>query len=359
MNNAHSFLRWGIPGWTVALGFLIFILGDYVSANDDTMFQLVNHALSFESIWQVLVAGTLVAGAGVPLGFIIYQVYFYLRWNSPVSKAGLLPPLIVGRMEDLQKTLRDLKDKDLSLQVGWRKKMLRASESHQATWYYVSPLLREAFVALDSAGVLSDRHAYLMNVLHSLGASILGLGLGFAVYVLTKWRLGQAELWWSVVALAVTLITVLLLSIEESRQEKPLKVLSITVSHPAELFLASVIFLYVGLNPGLNAALPPNLPLLLCVLFGILWGWSIKGDRQTAWVLTPILSLAILFARTSVVSLLDSLNWPLLFSIIVFVSCAPQESRQCEGHTCRHGVLLPSTLYHYSDRRHTRRQSRY
>lgn len=321
MSDRFETLRWGIPGWTLVIGFLVFVLFDYFSFNDDRMYRLINAALASAGIWQALLAGLLIAGAGIPLGFVIYQIYFYLRWNSPFSKDGFLPPLIVGREAELKDTVRDLDVDKLSLGIDWRKELYRGGSDHRGSWYYLSQLFSEAFAVVDTSGVVIKQHFYLLNMLHSLGASHLGLSFGYGLYLVSKWKLSQAELWWSLIAVVIMLGTVALLSREDLRNRNPAKILGMAIQHPAELFLGSLFFLYATLNPALNSLLPFEMPLLFVISLGLLWGWNVKESREMIWAVTIAMTIVVIIVKLSgFIGAVSNLNWPILLSALIYNS---------------------------------------
>jgi hypothetical protein len=318
--NIDTFMRWGMPGWTLIMGFLLFVVFDYVSANDPTMFNLINIALNGSDVWQLFITAILVAGAGIPLGFIIYQVYFYLRWNSPVSENGFLPPMIVGRVAELKDTRKDLEENDLALGKKWRKKLLLPEGDHRSDWYYLGPLVADALVDADSTGSIYERHNYVMNMLHSLGASHLGLAMGFLCYMIFKWKISHTELWWGAVAFVTCLIMVALLSKEDLRNlGKDFRVYKgVVIEHPAELFLAFLFFIYFVVNPGLNILLPFQLPLIFCWLVAGLWAYSVKNERWFVLLLAlTVTGLAYLIRWLLPANLI---NWPIILSILIFSS---------------------------------------
>jgi hypothetical protein len=86
--DSNKFLRWGIPGWLIPVTMLIFIVLDALSANDSLMYETISGIFEASDFIQIIFAAVLVSGAGIPIGFIIYQIYYYLRWSSPFSGKG-------------------------------------------------------------------------------------------------------------------------------------------------------------------------------------------------------------------------------------------------------------------------------
>lgn len=321
MKDQATFIRWGIPGWTAAMTFVIFVFSDYLSVNDNRMFILLNQAFASAGIWQAILAGLLVAGAGVPLGFIIYQVYFYLRWNSPISRDGLFPPSIVGRWADIKDTIKDLDEEALALGESWRQR-LSSGKDHRASWHYLSALIYDAISSADSNNIVYNRYNYLKDLVHALGASHLGLTLGFGAYLIVKWKIWQAGLGWPFISIAIMFVVLMLVSKEDGRNKKPLKLLRMRVEYPAELFLSSLIFIFLSLNPALNTVIPFFLPSLMCIGVFLLWGWSVRQSREIIWGWTLVLVgiVYILHISPWLYVITIWVNWPVVFSTLIF-SC--------------------------------------
>jgi len=321
MTKDEGILRWGIPGWTFVLGFLIFALIDYFAANNPTIYTIINSALAEQEIWRTIVVALLIAAAGIPIGFLNYQIYFYLRWNSPVSKSGLLPPLIVGRKDELELMLRDLKDKDLEFDTPWRDHLLSSSTDYRGSWHYISQLLSEAFSSLDSSHTIADKHHYLLTMLHSLGASHVGFSLGFMFYLLTKWKLQQVNLIWIPIAFAIVTLTLAFLSKNDYPLQKQESKHRLSVRHSAEVFIASLFFLYFTLNPFLDQYGSFALPLLVCTFLGIYWGVVENGSREGLWLITLLLIIVTLtFRLTGILHHLSWMNWSVFLSTLIFCS---------------------------------------
>lgn len=185
--------RWVVPGWTAITAFLLFVFCDVAFSPPNSPFHLFNDLSelikSITGVDAILVT-LLIAGSGIPIGFIIYQFYFFLRWNSPFSRDGLLA-LIPGRMKDLERTTFGL-DKKLALNSNWRKQKISHPLfriDHGFKWRYIEPLFLQACAELDSKYPnlsIYSRHRYLHEVVHTLGASIGAIYFGFAGYMALK-----------------------------------------------------------------------------------------------------------------------------------------------------------------------------
>lgn len=331
MNKDEGILRWGIPGWILFISFLLFSLIDYFAANDSTIYTIINSALAGQELWRMIIATLLVAASGIPIGFLSYQIYFYLRWNSPVSKAGLLPPLIVGREVELTLMLRDLEDEDLVLGASWRNRLLSSATDHRGSWHYISQLLTEAFSSADSSHNIADKYRYLLTTLHSLGASHVSFFLGFMFYLLAKSKLQQVNPIWIPITFSIVILTLALLSKIDYPRQKQTVVHRLSVSHSAEALLASLFFLYFALNPFFDQYVSFTLPLLVCTSLGIYWGVVEKESREGLWLITLLLIIGTLIVRlTGLTASLTWMDWPVFLSTLVFcsISLALLKNRQ-------------------------------
>ena len=153
--------------------------------------QTAQQTVEFSSV-SAAVVGLLIAAAGIPLGFLIYQVYFYIRWTSPFSRDGLFPPFVVGRWRDIERTLAGISDSQITGQELWRRDWIaepQYTNDHGVRWRYVENFFIENIQKINidpSGGGLYIRYRYLLDLLHTLGAGLFGLYLGYAAYLMAK-----------------------------------------------------------------------------------------------------------------------------------------------------------------------------
>ncbi|MCB9009938.1 MAG: hypothetical protein H6656_21635 [Ardenticatenaceae bacterium] len=198
-NDLTKLTRWIVPGWLAILAFYAFTIidvGFYVAGNTPPMYASMQEFLTTMTPFNGILEAIFLAAAGVPLGFSIYQVYFFLRWNSLFSRDGLLPPIIPGRMRELDQIQKDITDFELSLGVSWRNKWVshpffKADHGFRSRYHELLFLEAVREVDTDGAGSIGfhDRHLYLHEISHTLGASILAVYLGFIGYVLLKLKI--------------------------------------------------------------------------------------------------------------------------------------------------------------------------
>jgi hypothetical protein len=223
--------RWIVPGWLTFLTFLGFIVMDILVTmpGDKTLFsqatlEYLKSLFSPDNISSSQTLLTVVVGvaAGVPVGFVVYQLYFFLRWNSPFSRDGLLS-LIPGRRKDLQKSVQYLKN-ELALRKKWRSEIINHplyKTDHSFQYRYIESFFIEACQFLDKGTDVSvfSRHRYLHEVVHTLGASIGGVYVGFFGYLLLRLRTEDlnASIYLPIVFIIVIAFFVLMNAEDEKR----------------------------------------------------------------------------------------------------------------------------------------------
>lgn len=363
MTEAEQFrvTRWGIPGWTAILSAWAFAIIDIALTSPHAPNPLqvpVVELLKSTTAVSAAVAAVLAAAAGVPLGFCIYQAYFWLRWNSPVSRDGFLPPFVVGRQDDLDRTMRDITPTEIASADPWRERWVSHPLfrlDHGWKWRYIDNLFTEAAQHIDAKlrGVsVFDRHRALLDHMHTLGASLAGIYLGYLAYLLAKARLQSAPFTLNLVFTVAALAVLVLLLDWEDRAKKALERaagadlqthddrlaneilpsrlrrrlhISLRVSHPSVMFLIVVFsFLYAGSPSPYNlvSANPLSLRLLVPAALVVAWCFAkANGPRDIVITETVLLALFIVGAYVAAVSgwvAALSPDWPFLWSILAF-----------------------------------------
>lgn len=194
-NDLTKLARWVIPGWISILSLFIFFLidGSFTVAGKPKIFNSVSELFQLLPYTNDFLTAILLAASGIPLGFSIYQFYFFLRWNSPFSRDGLLSPLLPGRKSDLAHSIRDISQEELSVSMDWRRTWVNNpffEYDHKFRWRYIELLFTEAAQVIDTnlKGLsVYSRHRYLHEVVHTLGASIIAIYVGFFGYLLVKY----------------------------------------------------------------------------------------------------------------------------------------------------------------------------
>lgn len=190
MDTARQILRWAIPGWHLWLFAFFFIAVRFaLSGLILTLTDFASHHFG-----EVLSFLTILAGLGIPIGFLIYQIYFWIYWSLalPVkcpedrgysilkdctldwkqlvgydidADAHQSPGKVIFRLGPLLLTL-----KTRGLLHQYQHNWLLAD----FVWYRV--------LLLNDATWLEDRATVLTDIYHSLGSSLVSLWLSYAIY---------------------------------------------------------------------------------------------------------------------------------------------------------------------------------
>jgi hypothetical protein len=195
--DANKLLRWAIPGWVTFLSILIYFSIDMALNTQGILVQSIRCIVENNSplLGTFGITGTslLIAVVGFPLGFLIYQIYYYSRWNSPLSSEGLPFYSEYGRNDEQKRMLNDISNQQLIIGPGsWRDKIVndkRFKSSHQYTAGYLDPLFLEILSRDNKGEKIYRRYLYLNEILHILGASIVGINIGFFLYAFLKSRI--------------------------------------------------------------------------------------------------------------------------------------------------------------------------
>jgi hypothetical protein len=190
MDTARQILRWAIPGWNIWLFAFLFIGVRFVLSG--TILTLTDYAT--RNLDRVVTLLTVLAGLGIPIGFLIYQIYFWVYWGLPIP---------FKNPEDRGYTM--LKDCTLPLQkwfgyeidadahkapgkvfrLGPIRLMFKTREllkRYQHNWVLTDSVWHQLLLLKD-AKWLDDRALVLTDIYHSLGASLISLWLGFGIYL--------------------------------------------------------------------------------------------------------------------------------------------------------------------------------
>ncbi len=201
-----------MPGWTM---FVVF----FGLAGLDHLLNPLAGGGSL--VWERSIAVTkdspaaalLVAGAGVPVGFVLYQIYFFFRWSGRWAGGGYRfrgRVISHGRIEDLRETIQGVELMRIERLKPWRRQRLEtlrgfavSSGNNGATagdgvgmtsfrqaWYELEALFIEAQADNQpSVELLYRKSRELMDVVHGLGTSIFGIIGAAGLYVSVKWYL--------------------------------------------------------------------------------------------------------------------------------------------------------------------------
>ena len=195
--NFARFARWAIPGWVTIALLLVFLVIDYKFApNGRNIIKCVygNRFISL-NIQDALSVIVLLVVLSIPLGFIIYQIYYYFRWNSPFSRDGSNPFFnSPGRLRETNFVLVDFPDKSAlySNSLGadeWRKEWIKHilfAINHKFRWRYIELLFYDTIFSMNNGRQWLYRYRYRQEILHTLGTVSVSVAISFFVYLLAK-----------------------------------------------------------------------------------------------------------------------------------------------------------------------------
>jgi len=389
--NFGRIVRWALPGWVMILAFVVFVSLDIFGAGSKapklscltppeppgslncSVERFLKTLETEKAVTPTVVALLTVAAAGVPLGFLIYQVYFFLKWNSPFSRLGLWPPFITGGINEVKQIQRDIQDEELKLKdrqnSGWREAWVSHpmfEADHGFRWRYIEYLFIEAAKKIDQVtpdASLYSRCRYLYELMHLLGVGFIGVYVGFLTYFAYKTSVEERWHLLHVILVIVILIPLFfLMHFEETKKQDYQNSRNITgtyysvmiprttfaVKYPASLWIMSLGVILVMAHPILapqhGTGLAPwdwFFRIILVSGFAFAWRKNIdqkdktdqrdtdttdakdntnqKGSIRYVGVIGIIISLflgiTLFFIRDDLLSWLD---WPFLFPAYVF-----------------------------------------
>lgn len=213
MFSQNQVLRWGVPGWVTIISGLLLA---YVQGAVADTWKIATPRFLVDT--EPLALAILTAGAGIPIGFVVYQVYFWFRWNRPLAHKDLYF-LLRGRRRDIADTVAGIERDVLHRGQEWRKRLMREFDSdHRAAWHYIDSLLVEVATHKSEWRLVAERDRYLRDIMHCLGASQLGLVLGAALYLSLVRAWPQSCRDWLAMGLASAILLALFYSFENNRR---------------------------------------------------------------------------------------------------------------------------------------------
>ena len=379
-NDLTKLARWIIPGWVVLLSFALFLLLDFLFSHTWPITIDSEWKMFLQSIDPIsgILAALILAIAGVPLGFIIYQIYYFLRWNSPFARDGLLPPFFPGRMDELKDAWRDIPVSGLERGGTWRRNYIRSplfEWQHSYRAWYQESLFFEAVQKLDSTfsgASIYSRYRYLHEIMHTLGASLVALYLAFSAYVFVKFYLDDIPLTdYLFVTALITGSYFFLQNLEYHRinetqktakkdnaydlsRNKYIPTFTVKVKKwdvlfvsPAVAFVVALLFVHLWANPTLNLNVPSNcswaiiwkyiVHFNLNILFKCIWNGGLKYIVSVAIIVSflaskklnsaamagDVIILGVAFivavAISKIPALVTWIDWPFFVALYAFL----------------------------------------
>ncbi len=194
MDTARQVIRWALPGWVI-----LFFLALFLSVNQ--LFFGLDRLVFFQLISEMKDLLLELAAIAVPLGFIMYQIYYWIYWYAPV-------PYIIGKFvfspgdrgneilssvanhprfpelfeSTVSQTNRSVyaKNRWYSLKNSEVMSAYRTNwELSDSVWYLA--LSNKRFEQIVEP--LEKRNQFLTDIYHSLGVSYTALVLAFLGYL--------------------------------------------------------------------------------------------------------------------------------------------------------------------------------
>jgi len=197
MDTARQVIRWSLPGWMAYFFFVIFITITFLVCGKDQQIYiaLLKKANDFSVPLSI---------ATIPLGFFVYQIYYWLYWYAPVPYfvgRFVLNPVDRGReILDAVKEQIDFKmlfDHPLNpteevyqprkfLFSHLRCKSARVMQKYRENWHlsdsvWYFALADERYKS--TAEFLEKRNQMIGDIYHSLGASYTALIIALFSYL--------------------------------------------------------------------------------------------------------------------------------------------------------------------------------
>ncbi|MHA0856450.1 BA5345 family protein [Paenibacillus sp. CMAA1364] len=158
MNTEFQVLRWGIPGWLFLLTIALFRFSIYE-------FKISEIVRLFENPSALAGIAALFVAIGVPIGYIIYQIYFFFKWNFGNSKIYLS----IKEITYLEKEIKRRKKKNSN--DDWK-----IIEDY--TDYLMSVVAFRKKISSDDLKRRYDWISSRTSRIHGLGASTWSIVLG-------------------------------------------------------------------------------------------------------------------------------------------------------------------------------------
>jgi hypothetical protein len=191
MDTARQVLRWAIPGW---------LLSVFASMFMTVRFVLSGHTLTVtdfagRNYGTLLSLLTILAGLGIPIGYFVYQIYFWIYWSVPIpflkSPADRGHSILKDCPADWAQLVGYSLDDEVRFEQGTLFRIgpfqLHIKDRNFLARYQHNWLLSDFVwyrtIILNGAEMLEKRVIFLTDTYHSLGASLVSLWIAFALYV--------------------------------------------------------------------------------------------------------------------------------------------------------------------------------
>lgn len=160
MNTEFQIFRWGIPGWVFLMTYTIYVMAIH-------KFEL-NALMQYFGGQPTILAGVAAffIALGVPLGYLIYQIYFWFKWTFGSKDAYIAMDQI--KYFDCIKTgnVRD----------DWRAVEKRFD-------YLMSVVSEQKEISYKDLKRRYDQYSNRTSRAHGLGASLVAMALGLITFI--------------------------------------------------------------------------------------------------------------------------------------------------------------------------------
>jgi hypothetical protein len=195
MDTARQIVRWAVPGWVGILFCVIYVFIHLLfinckCCNPESLSKMAEFFSTFKGLIPVL------GVASIPVGFVIYQLYYWIYWHAPVPKclsrvfsSSDRGRLILQNLEnyDFESLFgRSLyKDRSSAYNSRWRDKAVM--KKFQLNWTLSESVWYKALNCIKYQHVrdyLDKRCQFLLDIYHSHGANNVALAVGFFFYLI-------------------------------------------------------------------------------------------------------------------------------------------------------------------------------
>jgi hypothetical protein len=180
MNDVKQVLRYSIPGWVFILVFFVFLfvtrafIPPSLKNNffNDFFFSL-NISDKVESNSLLTAGGLLVSG--IPLGFILSQIYYYFMSLTGNDMIKMFPDMFKSIIYEVKKNIK-FKNPNTNNEI----KDIHLNKNHNIYFGYLISYLRIKF-GKDDENLMREQN--LSDLAHSLGASYYSIIIAFIIYL--------------------------------------------------------------------------------------------------------------------------------------------------------------------------------
>lgn len=199
MNNEIQYLRWGLPG-------IIFISVVFVYWLLHSSFS-IDIFIGENAIGVAVLAG--IVGLSIPVGCLIYQIYFVFRWWIK-NDVDLITQTLNGDNDFDQTQFDFYQTYKPSL---FKSLQFITFKEHQIKWPTIESYWYLKITKKSEAMRLLDRYEHLLNTFHSLGAIITAIIIGnlFSTLLFFLLLLSQPTTeWWKGLVIALLWVIIII-----------------------------------------------------------------------------------------------------------------------------------------------------